>query len=138
MARKFQVEIVTPERVVYDGQAEMIVVRTIDGDEAFMADHMWTVSPLATGVLKIQEDNKVKKNLAYSGGFIHVKEDLMTVIVDSAEWPEEIDENRAKAAKKRAEQRLESKDSNIDIDRAKGALLRALNRLRVSEEYRQR
>ncbi len=136
MAQKFQLEIVTPDRHFFSGEVEMVVVRTTEGDEAYMADHMWTVVPLKTGVLKIKENDKIKKAFC-SGGFIHVKEGLTTIVADSAEWPEEIDVERAKAAKERAEKHLEGENANTDADRAKAAMLRALTRIKVQEEHKE-
>ncbi len=134
MAQTFNLEIVTPERSFYKGEVEMVVARTIQGDAAFMADHMWTVTPLSPGLLKIREKNEIKK-AACSGGFIHVKEGKATIVSDAAEWPEEIDLDRAVEAKERAEKRLDSSDQDIDTDRAKAAILRALSRIKVKEEY---
>lgn len=133
MARKFQLEIVTPDRLFYSGEVEMVVVRTTEGDEAYMADHMWTVVGLKPGVLKIRENNDIIK-ASCSGGFIHVKEGITTIIADSAEWPDEIDLERAKSAKERAEMRLDGDSANIDINRARIAMLRALTRISVQEE----
>ncbi len=133
MAQTFHLEIVTPERSFYNGEAEMVVVRTVQGDVAFMADHMWTVTPLATGLLKIKDKKGIKKATC-SGGFIHVKEGKAIIVTNSAEWPEEIDLDRAIEAKERAEKNLKSSDSNINVERAKVAMFRALNRIRVKEE----
>ena len=113
----------------------MVVVRTVQGDVAYMADHMWTVAPLSTGLLKIK-DNKGIKKATCSGGFIHVKEGKATIVSNSTEWPEEIDLDRAVEAKERAEKKLDAPDdSNIDVERAKIAMFRALNRIRVKEEF---
>ncbi len=136
MAQTFHLEVVTPERSFYKGEVEMVVARTIQGDAAYMADHMWTVAPLSPGLLKIKEKSGIKK-AACSGGFIHVKEGKATIVSDSAEWPEEIDLNRAVDAKERAEKRLDSSDPNIDSERARVAILRALSRIKAKEEARE-
>lgn len=134
MAQTFHLEIVTPERSFFEGEVEMVVVRTTQGDAAFMADHMWTITPLATGVLKIKEKDQIKKATC-SGGFIHVKEGKATIVADAAEWPEEIDLNRAMNAKERAEELLQSQDSSIDIKRAQAAIARALTRIQVKQDF---
>ncbi|QXM06704.1 F0F1 ATP synthase subunit epsilon [Crassaminicella indica] len=132
MASTFQLEIVTPDRRFFEGQVERIVVRTIQGDMGILKDHMFTVSPLEIGVLKIKQNGKYKE-AACAGGFIQIKEDKTTIITDSAEWPEEIDIERAKAAKKRAEEHLKNPQENTDALRAKAALKRALTRIRVAK-----
>lgn len=134
MAQTFHLEIVTPDKAFYEGEVEMVVARTLQGDVAYMADHMWTVSPLATGVLKIKE-NDTMKEASCTGGFIHVKEGKTTIVTDAAEWPEEIDLERALEAKERAESKIDSDDPSVDVDRAKAAMMRALNRINVKEEY---
>lgn len=134
MARTFHLDVVTPGKSFYHGEVEMVVTRTINGDSAFMADHMWTVVPLSSGVLKIKEKGQIKKATC-SGGYIHVKEGKTTIVADSAEWPDEIDINRAKEAKQRAEERLASENQEVDLERARAAMLRALNRINVYEEH---
>lgn len=135
MASTFKLEIVTPNRKFFDDDVELIVVRTIQGDIAVMHDHMHTISPLSTGVIKIQRNNKLTQ-AACAEGFIQVKDDKTTIITNSAEWPEEIDVERAKKAKERAEERLNNQADDIDVPRAKAAMLRALTRIRVKEEIK--
>jgi len=134
LARTFNLEVVTPDKYFYSGEVEMVVVRTLDGDKAFMANHMWTVAPIATGKLKIRTEDGMR-TAACSGGFIHIKEDKTTIVTDSAEWPEDIDIKRAEEAKKRAEAKLAAIDANTDIERAKVAVYKALNRIHISEEH---
>ncbi len=134
MAKSFNLEIVTPDKYFFSGEAEMVVVRTTNGDEAFLADHMWTVAPISTGKLKIKVKDEMKV-AACSGGFIYVKEDKTTIVTDAAEWPEEIDKRRAEEAKKRAEDKLNLEEADMDIDRARIAMYKALNRLNVHEEH---
>lgn len=133
MARTFNLEVVTPERNFYQGEVELVVARTLQGDEAYMADHMWTVAPLTPGVLKIKEKDKVKKATC-TGGFIHVKEKKITIVADAVEWPEEINLDRAVEAKERAEERLQSNDNEIDFDRARASMMRALVRINLKQE----
>ncbi|QEK13215.1 F0F1 ATP synthase subunit epsilon [Crassaminicella thermophila] len=133
MASTFELEIVTPDRKFFEGSVERLVVRTSQGDEGILKDHMFMVSPLQIGVIKIKQDGKYKE-AACAGGFIQVKEEKTTIITDSAEWPEEIDVKRAEKAKERAEKRLQSPGSDIDMKRAQAALQRSLTRLRVAKK----
>ena len=78
--------------------------------------------------MKIHNDGQVKK-AAVMGGFIEIQKDRITVMAENAEWPDEIDVERAKAAKKRAEERLQKKDAGLDTARAEAALKRAMARI---------
>ena len=128
---KFKLEIVTPERQFYSGDVDSVILRGIEGDFAVLANRAPLITPLRIGLLKLYEDgDKDAKIAAISGGYVTVTKDKTTIITDSAEWADEIDKSRAEEAKKRAEDRLKSKDSNnTDIQRAEIALKRSLNRL---------
>jgi len=132
MANTIKLEVITPERLFYEGDVEMVIVRTLNGDEGFMANHAWACKLLSTGELWIQEKGaKDFRIAAIAGGYIDVQNQIV-IFTDAAEWPEEIDEERAKAAKERAESklRIEPKDS-VDIELAKLAIARALTRIHV-------
>ncbi|MBB6216347.1 F-type H+-transporting ATPase subunit epsilon [Anaerosolibacter carboniphilus] len=131
MASAFQLEIVTPDRKFYEDEVDMVVVRTTAGDLGILKNHMSLVSPLAVGAIKIKKNGEYLE-AACAGGFVQVRQDKATIITDSAEWPAEIDVERAKKAAERAEDRLKTKSSEIDMIRAQAALDRALNRLRVA------
>jgi F-type H+-transporting ATPase subunit epsilon len=131
MASAFQLEIVTPDRKFYEDDVDMVVVRTTAGDLGILKNHMSLVSPLAVGTIKIKKNGE-QLEAACAGGFVQVRQDKTTIITDSAEWPEEIDVDRAKKAAERAEDRLKMKSSELDMIRAQAALERALNRLRVA------
>lgn len=131
MASTFQLEIVTPDRKFYEDDVDMVVVRTTTGDLGIMKNHMSLLSPLAVGTIKIKKNGEYRE-AACAGGFIQVGQTKTTIITDSAEWPEEIDVDRAKKAVERAEELLRMKSAEIDMVRAQIALERALNRLRVA------
>ncbi len=132
MASTFHLEIVTPDRKFYDDEVNMATVRTVEGDIGILRDHVPTVAPLSIGVIKIKKDGKIIKATC-AGGFVSIDEDKATIITDAAEWPEEIDVERAESAMKRAEERLNEKSAEIDFLRGQIALNKALNRLRVSK-----
>lgn len=131
MASTFELEIVTPDRKFFEGEVERIVVRTIQGDLGILKNHMHTVSPLDIGVVKIKQKGQYRE-AACAGGFIQIKDEKTTIITDAAEWPEEVDVERAKKAAARAEKRLKDDSPDIDTLRAQAALRRALNRLRIT------
>ncbi|RKO65637.1 F0F1 ATP synthase subunit epsilon [Desulfofundulus salinus] len=131
MAEKTQrLEIVTPERKVYSGDVRFVVVPGVEGELGFLPDHAPLVSALKIGVMKVQEDNRTFK-VAISGGFVEVRNSRVTVLARTAERDDEIDRERAEAAKARAEQRLAARTPDIDVVRAELALKRALARLKA-------
>ncbi|PYZ92502.1 F0F1 ATP synthase subunit epsilon [Salipaludibacillus keqinensis] len=131
--KTMQTNVVTPDGSVYSGETEMVSVKTPDGELGIMPSHLPLVTPLAIGAIRIKKDSKVEL-IAVSGGFMEVRPDEVNILAESAERPSEIDITRARAAKERAQRRLdEAKRDNIDFKRAELALKRAINRLEVSE-----
>ena len=90
------------------------------------------MTSLAVGEVNVTQNGKVRA-LATSGGFIEVNPDKTVILAQTAEFAENIDLERAEAAKKRAEERLADKHPDIDLDRVHAALMRAINRLRVAK-----
>jgi F-type H+-transporting ATPase subunit epsilon len=138
MAKSFKLEIVTPERIFYKGDAELVILRTMDGDEGFMANHSWACKLLNVGEIWIQEAGQSDfKIAAGSQGFVDVKNEVM-VFVDAAEWPGDIDLSRAQTEKERAEAILSRRVKIVDeMDEeyleAKVSLNKALNRMKVAK-----
>ena len=133
MASTFELEIVTPDRKLYEGTVEMVVVRTVAGDLGIRKEHMSLVSPLSIGTIRIKEEKGKSREATCAGGFVQVRQDKTTIITDSAEFPDEIDVERAIKAAERAEARIKSGNSEIDIVRAQIALEKSLNRLKVAK-----
>ncbi|MGC9614665.1 F0F1 ATP synthase subunit epsilon [Staphylococcus pasteuri] len=125
-------EIVTPNGSIYErDDVELAVLQTTDGEMGVMNGHIPTVSALKTGYVKVNFHNG-NEYVAVSDGFVEVRQHQLSIIVQTAETATEIDVERAKLAKARAESHLDN-DDNSDINRAKRALERANNRLRVAE-----
>ncbi|GEB31320.1 MULTISPECIES: F0F1 ATP synthase subunit epsilon [Brevibacillus] len=130
---KMTVEVVTPERVVYSGQAEMVIARGVQGDLGILPNHMPLVSPLKIAPVRIKTEGEKEVKMAVSGGFMEVRGDKVTILAETAELPGDIDVERAKAAKARAEKRLAEKYAELDVQRAERALQRAMARLDVTK-----
>jgi len=130
---KMTVEVVTPERVVYSGQAEMVIARGVQGDLGILPNHMPLVSPLKIAPVRIKTEGEKEVKMAVSGGFMEVRGDKVTILAETAELPGDIDVDRAKAAKARAEKRLAEKYAELDVLRAERALQRAMARLDVTK-----
>ena len=120
----FTVEIITPDRIFYKGEGDMIEFTTAVGE-------LTTV--LAPGVVKIHKTGEDDVIAAVHSGFAEILPDKVTLLAEIAEWPDEIDKGRAEAAMKRAEERLANKTEAIDVKRAEFALRKALVRLDIAK-----
>lgn len=127
----FLLEIVTPERKVYADHANMIIVKGVAGELGILPNHIPLVTPLKVAPITIKKDGK-NEQIAVNGGFMEVRKDKVVILAESAELPGDIDVERAKAAKERAEKRLGSKQDEVDFRRAELALQRALTRIDVA------
>lgn len=132
MEKTFRLEIVTPERNFIDEDAEVLIFNSKDGEIGILAGHIPFVVAVDTGVIKIKKDNEWLEAIV-SEGFAEVKQDRTILLVDTAEWPNEIDINRAKAARERASERLNQQLSRIEYVRSKAALARAVARIKAGK-----
>lgn len=132
MAKTFHFEVVTPTRVFYSDDVEMVIFNREDGEMSVMADHMPMLVSVNVGVLRIKKDNEFK--IAATGeGFLEIAANKVTAIVDSAEWPDEIDVERAVHAKELAEAKLKDlrKDKEMEV-LLKASIQRAKNRINIA------
>lgn len=132
MASGFNLEIVTPERNFFSGIVEMVVLRTPEGEMGILEGHVPMVVAVDIGPIRIKQNGQWREAVL-TEGFMEVKPDKTVIMTDTAEWPEEIDINRAKAAKQRAEERLQRQISQVEYMRSKAALARAIARLRAAK-----
>jgi F-type H+-transporting ATPase subunit epsilon len=131
MADTFKLEIVTPEKKVVDTAAEEVQIPGKDGYLGVLPGHAPLITELAVGEITYCE-NSQELRLAVAWGFAEVLPDKVTILAESAERPSEIDVERARQAKERAEQRLVSGNTEVDVERALDALHRAESRLEVA------
>lgn len=128
----FQLKIVTPDGVQYDGAAEELIVRTTTGDLGILAGHINFVAPLGMGEAMIQVEGE-KRRGACIGGMVSVVSGVVTLLPTTFEWAEAIDVERAAASEARAQKVLQDKDaSDNEILLAKARLKRALVRKSVA------
>lgn len=106
MADPMQVELVSPERILYSGEAEMVICRTADGEIAFLAGHAPLIGALDIGVVRIKTTGEGEKVAAVHGGFVEVRDNRVILLSDIAELADQIDVERARRAKAEAEERL--------------------------------
>lgn len=126
---EFEVRIITPDRTFFKGNATMVEFNTTEGEIGIYKHHIPMTVIIKPGVLTIT-GAEVKKAALHSG-FAEILGDSVTILAEVIEWPDEIDEMRAMAAKERAERYLAEKDPKTDIARAETALLRASARISV-------
>ena len=131
MAEIFRVEIITPDRIFFKGEAEFLEFTTAAGDVGIYAKHIPMTTVLAPGAVIIHKDGDETVAAVHSG-FAEVLGDKVTLLAEIAEWPDEIDVSRAEAAKARAEEHLANKTMGTDVKRAEYALRKALTRLDVA------
>lgn len=131
MAEKsFNLRIITPERVFYEGEAEMVEFNTTEGQVGVLPGHIPLTVIVKPGILHIHEAEG-EKSAALHSGFAEILPEGITILAEIIEWPDEIDEGRAVAARERAEERLRSRTPETDIARAETALQRAIARIQV-------
>jgi len=127
-----QLEIVTPKRVVFKGEVTSLTAPGVVGGFQVLFNHAPLLSSLKIGEVKIKEASGTEFHYAISGGFVEVRENHILLLAETAERTDEIDAERAKASRDRAQKRMAEKKSNIDFERARFALYRALNRLKIA------
>ncbi|MBQ9926865.1 MAG: ATP synthase F1 subunit epsilon [Lachnospiraceae bacterium] len=127
----FTLKIITPDRVFYEDDAvTMVEFNTTEGEIGIYKKHVPTTVIIKPGILTITKDDEIKE-AALHAGFAEILEDKVTILAEIVEWPEEIDEARAEAAKRRAEERIGSHAADMDVTRAEIALQRALTRIEI-------
>lgn len=126
-------EIVTPFGITYEDAVKNCSIPGVVAPFQVLKNHAPMVSLIEIGVIKIEELSGREFYLATGGGICEIDQNKIRIIVESAEMSDTIDILRAKEAKERAEKRIKSKDADVDIDRARQALLRAINRLKISQ-----
>jgi F-type H+-transporting ATPase subunit epsilon len=133
MADTFQLEIVTPTRLMVKEAAEEAQIPGSNGYLGILPGHAPLITELAVGVITYKASGATH-TLSVAWGFAEVLQDKVTILAETAERPQEIDVERAQKAKDRAEQRLKSNDPQVDYTRAEDALQRAETRLNVAKE----
>ena len=129
----FDLKIITPDRVFYSGKASFLELNTVEGEIGIYKNHIPMTTVLEPGIATITEEGGNKKEAALHTGFMEILGDRITILAEIAEWPDEIDRNRAQEAKIRAERRLQNDKSNINITRAELALHKALVRIEMAD-----
>lgn len=122
--------IITPDRVFYEGEIEMVEFNTTEGEIGVLPGHIPMTVIIKPGILRIYEPEE-EKQAALHAGFAEILPQRITILAEIIEWPYEINEERARAAMERAKDRLEQQNAGTDVARAQVALQRAVTRIHV-------
>lgn len=132
-------EIVSQDRMVFEGEADMVIAPSVEGEIGILPDHAPLIANLDMGVIKVRRDDE-EEVFTVTGGFIEVQPDIVTVMAEASEHVDEIDVERAREARERAEETLK-KEPPQDTEtylKVQAALRRSRLRLEVVERYRRR
>jgi F-type H+-transporting ATPase subunit epsilon len=133
---KFRLEIVTPERLVYSEDIDILTVPTVQGEISILAKHIPLVTIISPGEIRIKKDNEIEY-MAITGGFVQVLPHKVIILADAAERAEEIDLERAMKARERAQKLMEEKRADkMTHAEAMAAFQRALVRIKVGQRKR--
>ena len=124
----FELKMIEPDGMFFEGEGEFLEFTSVEGQMGVYKNHIPLTTILEPCVVKIHANGEIKK-AAVLGGFIEIQKERITILAEDANWPEEIDVERAEAAKQRAEERLSKRESGTDIVRAEAALKRAMARI---------
>lgn len=128
----FPLQIITPDKIFFDGSVQRLVVRTTEGDIGILAKHEKYVAALPSGPVRITLEDGTERAAALSGGALKVSPDKTAILANAVEWAEDIDVEWAKRSEEDARRRREQSKTKQEQDLAELKLKRALNRLRVS------
>lgn len=128
MSDTFYIEVLTPDRKFFWGDVQSVVLNTPSGEIGILKNHMPIVTLVDVGTIKIKKNNNWIEAVL-GQGFMEVTQSSVIILVDTAEWPDEIDLNRAKAAKERAQERILRQANQTEYVQSKAALARAMARL---------
>lgn len=128
----FPLQIITPDKIFFDGKVQRLVVRTTEGDIGILAKHEKYVAALPSGPVRITLENGTERTAALSGGALKVSPARTAILANAVEWAEDIDVEWAKRSEEEARRRKEQSKTRREQDLAELKLKRALNRLRVS------
>ena len=126
--KPFKVRIIEADNTFYDGEMTSLVVPGVDGEYGVLANHQNLAIAIVPGMISFRDEEDAEMTAFVSDGMMRVEDGEVLLLVDSAEWPDEIDLERARSAEDRARERIANKAENIDLLRAEVALKKALVR----------
>ncbi len=134
VGKTFKLDVVTPQKVAFSGEVESLTAPGTSGSFQVLHDHAPFLTTITVGEVKILNQHGSEALYSTSGGFVEINHNRATFLAETIEMKEEINVDRARSAKERAEERLLKREPGVDLARAQAALARALNRLKVAGE----
>ena len=132
----FYLKVIASDRTFFNGHCTALTIPALDGEVGFMAPHENMVIAIAMGEMRITDAEGKKITAVVGTGFAQMMNNRVTVLVDTAELPEEIDVRRAREAKERAEEQMRQKQSIEEYYHSQASLARAMSRLKVTNKYK--
>lgn len=130
----FGLKIIASDKVFYDGRCRKLVIPAPDGEKGILPNHENMVIAVAVGIGRMETEEGKWQEVALGGGFAEVVNNRVTLIVDTAERPEDIDVRHAREQRERAEEQLRQKQSTQEYYHTQASLARAMNRLRLVQD----
>jgi len=131
----FSLKVIASDKIFFDGRAEVLVIPEVDGEKAILAHHEDIVIAIDIGDLKFRLGDNTWVNAVVGKGFAQVINNRVSVLVDTAERPEDIDAARAKDALERAKEQLRQKQSLQDFHLSQASMARAMSRLKSTSKF---
>ena len=132
----FSLKVIASDKIFFDGKAEVLIIPGIDGESAILAHHENMVIAINIGDMKFRLEDNTWVNAVVGQGFAQIMNNRVSVLVDTAERPEDIDAARAQEALERAKEQLRQKQSLRDFRLSQASMARAMSRLKIRKEYK--
>lgn len=132
--RSFRLDMLTPQKTVFSGSVDSLIAPGMAGSFQILRNHAPFLAAIGVGEVKIEDQTGNEVTYSTSGGFVEVNHNVASFLADTVERKEDINIERARAAKERAEERLGKREPGMDVARAQAALARAVNRIRIAEK----
>lgn len=130
----FGLKIIASDKVFYEGRCRKLVIPAPDGEKGILPNHENMVIAVAVGIGRLEAEEGRRQEVALGGGFAEIVNNRVTLIVDTAERPEDIDVRHAQEQRERAEEQLRQKQSTQEYYHTQASLARAMNRLRLAQD----
>ncbi|MBF0275384.1 MAG: F0F1 ATP synthase subunit epsilon [Nitrospinae bacterium] len=138
MASTVKIDVVTPERGIYSGEVEFVVIPGTMGELGVYPKHAPLLTTLQTGELRMKLPEGKEESIFVSGGFCEILPDQITVLGDVAERADEIDEERAQAAAHRAEELMKAPTEKVDLSTAEASIRKSSIRLKIAQKRKKK
>jgi F-type H+-transporting ATPase subunit epsilon len=129
---KLRLRVATPENVKFDEDADMVIMRCITGDIGILPNHEACSAILDFGVLRIMSGNAEERRMAVFGGMAQIRDNVVTVLANDAQWPEDIDISLVEAEREKAQRRVQENADDLQIQKDQVVLRRTLVQIEVS------